>query len=71
MRSVRVSCVWVNHLLGITVICSDEQDVTGLLAGLVDRADGLVGSRDGLDRCIQDASVANLIPISVNTTPKI
>jgi hypothetical protein len=52
MGSVRVSGLFVDHLLGVAVISSDQQDVSGLLASLVDRADGLVSSRDSLDRRI-------------------
>ena len=34
------------------MVGSDEQDVSSLLASLIDRADGLVGGRDGLNRRI-------------------
>lgn len=67
MRSVRVSCLMVNHLLSVTVIGSDEQDVSGLLASFIDFADGLIGGRDGLDSRIQDTSMANLTSIFVNS----
>lgn len=52
MRSVGVSSLLVNHLFGVTVVGGDEQEVSGLLASFVDCADGLIGSRDGLDRRI-------------------
>ena len=52
MCSVRVSSLCVDHLLCVTMVGSDEQDVSSLLASLIDRADGLVGGRDGLNRRI-------------------
>ena len=52
MRSVGVSGIVVDHLLGVTMVGSNEQDVSSLLASFVDRADSLVGSSDGLNRRI-------------------
>lgn len=49
---VKVSSLFVNSPLGVAVINSAQQNVPYLLANIVDRADGLVGSRDGLGRCI-------------------
>ena len=66
MCSVGVPGLFVDHLLGVSVIGSDEQDISGLFAGFEDRPDGPVGGRDGLDRRIQYTSVANLRPVCVN-----
>jgi len=66
MRGVGVSSLHVNHLLGVTVVSGDKQDVSSLLAGFVDRADGLVGSGDSFNGRIQDTSVANLVPTFVS-----
>ena len=44
MRGVRVPGLLVDHLLRVAVISSDQQDVSRLLASLVDSADGLIGS---------------------------
>jgi len=66
MRSVGVSGLFVDHLLGVAVVSGDEQDVPSLFAGFVDRADGLVGGRDSLNRRIQDASMANLVSTFVS-----
>ena len=52
MCSVWVSGLFVDHLLGITVVGGDQQDVSGILASFVYRPNGLVGGRDGLDRRI-------------------
>ena len=49
---MRVSGLFVDHLLGVAVIGSDQQGVSGLLASLVDSADGPFGSRDSFDRRI-------------------
>ena len=66
MRGVGISGLFVDHLLGVTVVSGDEQDVPSLFAGFVNRANGLVGSRDSLDRRVQDASVADLVPTYVS-----
>ena len=62
---MRVPGLFVDRLLGISMISGDQQDVSGLLASLVYRADGVVGGRDGLNRRIKDPSVANLTQIYV------
>jgi hypothetical protein len=56
--------VRVNHLLGVTVIGGDGEDVAGFLACVVDGLDGLVGGGDGLDGGIKVTSVADLSIIS-------
>ena len=66
VRGVRVPGLFVDRLLGISMISGDKQNVSGLLASLVYRADGVVGGRDGLNRRIKDPSVANLTQIYVS-----
>jgi hypothetical protein len=57
---VRVSSLQVKHLLGVAVVRSDAENVTSLLAGVVNGLDGGISGRDSLDGGIVDTSVANL-----------
>lgn len=59
VRGVGVSSLGVNHLLGVAVVGSDAEDVTGLLARVVDGPDSRIGSSDGLDSRVKDTSVAD------------
>lgn len=47
------------HLLGVSVVGRDEQDVALLLARLVDLADGLVGGLDTDEGCLVHTRVAD------------
>ena len=58
--SVGLLRLGVDHLLSVSVVGSDEQNVARLLACLVDDADSLVSVLDGLNGSIIDTSVANL-----------
>jgi len=49
------------HLLGVTVVGSDEQDVVVLHAGLVNRSNGGIRGLNSLDSGLIDSSVSNHI----------
>jgi hypothetical protein len=55
----------VNHLLGVTVVRGDGEDVAGFLTRVVDGLDGLVGRVNGLDGGVVDTGVADLSGASV------
>ena len=57
---MRIARLRVDHLLGVTVVRGDEEDIAGLLAGLVHDADSLVGVVDGLNSSVVNTGVANL-----------
>lgn len=59
MSSVGSREVVREHLLGVTVIGSDEKDVVVLDAGLVDGSNGSIGSLDTLDSSLVDSSVSD------------
>lgn len=60
MCGMRGSGFEILHLLRITVISGDEEDITRLLAGLIHNADGFVSVGDGLDGCVEHARMADL-----------
>lgn len=60
VRRVRRARVWVDHLLSVTVVGRDSEDVAGFLAGVVDGLDGLVGGGDGLDGGVKVTGVTDL-----------
>lgn len=60
MSGVRLASLGVDHLLGVSVVGRDAENVASLLACLVDGLDSLVSGVDGLDGCIVDTSVADL-----------
>lgn len=57
---VRRTSVRIDHLLGVTVVGGDGEDVAGFLACIVDGLDGLIGGGDGFDGSIEVTSVADL-----------
>lgn len=57
---VWVTGLGVDHLLSVTVVGSNEQNITSVLACLVDDADGLIGVGDSLHGSIIDTGVTNL-----------
>lgn len=60
MRGVRRARLGVDHLLRVSVVRGDEQDVARLLARLVHRPDRRVSMRDRLDGSVVHARVADL-----------
>jgi hypothetical protein len=63
---MRITGLGVLHLLGVTVVGSDEEDVAGLLAGFVDNTDGLVSVSDGDYGGVVDTCVTNLGEKAIN-----
>jgi hypothetical protein len=57
---VRSTRLGIDHLFRVTVIGSDEENVTRLFARFVHRADSFVGVRDGFDGGVVDTCVADL-----------
>lgn len=55
-----VAGLGVQHLLGIAVVRGHTEYVAGLLAGVVDGLDGLVGGSDGDNSGVIDTSVTDL-----------
>jgi hypothetical protein len=61
---MRVPCVRVDHLLRVTVVGGNEQDVPGLFACLIDRLDSLVRFGDCFYCGVVHASVSYLFTIA-------
>jgi hypothetical protein len=59
MGSVWVSSVRVQHLLGVSVVCSNAKNVTSLFTSIIDRLDSLVGSSNSNDSSIVITSVTD------------
>ena len=55
------SRVQVDHLFRVSMVGGYNEGVAHLLARFVDRADRRVGVGDGLDGCVKDARVPNLL----------
>lgn len=56
---VGVTSLWVQHLLGVSVVGSDTQNVASLLASVIDSLDSLVGSSNSDDGSIVITSMAD------------
>jgi hypothetical protein len=60
MSGVRVSSLWVKHLLCIPVIGSHTQHVASFFTRIIDCLDGFVCGANGNDSSVINTSVSNL-----------
>jgi hypothetical protein len=60
MCSVGRARIRVEHLLGVTVVCGDEEDIASVLAGFVDSANRCVGFSNSFNGSVVHAGVTDL-----------